>query len=140
MENELVILNKYSIIERCINRINEIYNNNPTNLENYDKQDAIVLNLQRACQAVIDLGMYVIKTRKLGIPQSKKGTFTILEENKVITSEMAERMKGVLRFRNIAIHEYQELDIQIVKDVIENHLEDLEEFAREILKQCKRGE
>ena len=53
---------------------------------------------------------------------------------------MAERMKGVLRFRNIAIHEYQELDIQIVKDVIENHLEDLEEFAREILKQCKRGE
>ena len=84
--------------------------------------------------------MYVIKTRKLGIPQSKKGTFTILEENKVITSEMAERMKGVLRFRNIAIHEYQELDIQIVKDVIENHLEDLEEFAREILKQCKRGE
>ena len=134
MGNELVILNKYSIIERCINRIKEIYENNPKNLENYDKQDAIVLNLQRACQAAIDIGMYIISVRNLGIPQSRKGTFTVLEENKIITPEMAKKMKGMLGFRNVAIHEYQELNLKVVQDIIEHHLQDLQEFARAIIK------
>lgn len=140
MENELVILNKYSIIERCINRINEIYEGNPKNLQDFNKQDAIILNLQRACQAAIDIGMYIISRRKLGIPQSKKGTFTVLEENKIITPEMAKNMKSMLKFRNIAIHEYQELDLGVVQEVIENHLNDLQTFAREMLKQCEKGE
>lgn len=48
-------------------------------------------------------------------------------------------MKGILKFGNIAIHEYQELDMEIVKDVIENNLKDLEDFSREILRQCKKG-
>lgn len=134
MGNELVIINKYSIIERCIKRINEIYDNNPKNLENFDKQDAIMLNLQRACQAAIDIGMYIISVKKLGIPQSKKGIFTILEENEIINSEMAINMRGMLKFRNIAIHEYQELELEIVREVIENHLGDLQNFAREMIK------
>ena len=134
MGNELVILNKYSIIERCINRIKEIYENNPKNLGNYDKQDAIVLNLQRACQAAIDIGMYIISVRNLVIPQSRKGTFTVLEENKIITPEMAKKMKGMLGFRNVAIHEYQELNLKVVQDIIEHHLQDIQEFARAIIK------
>jgi len=134
MGNELVIINKYSIIERCIKRINEIYDNNAKNLENFDKQDAIILNLQRACQAAIDIGMYIISVNNLGIPQSQKGIFTILEENKIINSEIAINMRGMLKFRNIAIHEYQELDLEIVREVIESHLADLQKFAREMIK------
>ena len=134
MGNELVVINKYNIIERCIKRVNEIYENNPANLQNYDKQDAIMLNLQRACQAAIDIGMYIISVRNLGIPQSKKGTFTVLEENKIITAEMAKKMKGMLGFRNIAIHEYQEIDLKIIQGIIENNLTDLQEFARVIIK------
>ena len=133
MGNELVILNKYSIIERCIKRIREIYENNPDNLKDINKQDAIVLNLQRACQATIDIAMYVISVKNLGIPQSKKGSFTVLEENGLITSEMAKNMRGMLGFRNIAIHEYQELDLDIIKSIIEEHLDDLTAFAKEML-------
>lgn len=134
MVDELVLINKYSIIERCIKRINEIYDGNSKSLENIDKQDAIVLNLQRACQAAIDMGMYVISVKNLGIPQSKKGTFTILEEKNIISAEMAKKMRGMLRFRNVAIHEYQELDLNIVQSIIENNLQDLLEFAKEIIK------
>ena len=133
MENEVVLINKYGIIERCIKRIEEIYDNNPVNLENYDKQDAIILNLQRACQAAIDIAMYIVSVKNLGLPQSKKGAFTILEENKIINSDMAKNMRGMLGFRNIAVHEYQELDIDVIKSIIENHLQDIIEFAREML-------
>lgn len=52
MENKSVILNKFETIEKCINRINEEYQNNPENLDEYRKMDMIVLNLQRACKAV----------------------------------------------------------------------------------------
>ncbi|MDV2887450.1 hypothetical protein RYX45_19920, partial [Alkalihalophilus pseudofirmus] len=48
-------LNKINIIERCIRRIHEEYENNPEHLKNFTKQDSIVLNLQRACEASIDL-------------------------------------------------------------------------------------
>ena len=57
MENKAVILNKFDTIEKCIKRINEEYDNNPINIEDYRKNDMIILNLQRACEAVIDLGM-----------------------------------------------------------------------------------
>ena len=78
MENEAVVLNKFETIEKCINRINEEYQNNPENLEDYRKMDMIVLNLQRACEAVLDLAMYVVSTRRLGLPQTKREAFMLL--------------------------------------------------------------
>ena len=133
MENELVILNKYSIIERCINRINEEYQNNPENLDDYRKMDMIVLNLQRACEAVLDLAVYIVSTRKLGLPQTKREAFILLEENNIIDSKMSKNMQGMVGFRNIAVHDYKEIDEEILKDVIENHLNDLLDFARILL-------
>ena len=102
MENKAVIINKLESIERCINRIREEYEGNLENLEDYRRNDAIVLNLQRACESVTDIAMYVISTRKLGIPQTK--------------------------------HEYKQIDEEILQDVIENHLDDLTDFARQMLK------
>ena len=133
MENRTVILNKYESIERCINRINEEYEGNANNLNNYSKADAIVLNLQRACELVIDIAMYIISTQKLGIPQTKKEAFEILLKNNYITDETYKKMRGMIGFRNIAVHDYQEIDEEILQDVIENHLDDLLDFARDML-------
>lgn len=133
MENKAVIINKYESIERCINRINEEYNNDPNNLNNYSKLDAIVLNLQRSCELVIDIAMYIVSTRKLGIPQSKKEAFEILLKNNYITEDTFKKMKGMIGFRNIAVHDYKEIDEEILQDIIENHLTDLTDFARAIL-------
>ena len=133
MENKAVIINKYESIERCVNRINEEYNNDPNNLNNYSKLDAIVLNLQRSCELVIDIAMYIVSTRKLGIPQSKKEAFEILLKNNYITEDTFKKMKGMIGFRNIAVHDYKEIDEEILQDIIENHLTDLTDFARAIL-------
>ena len=56
-----VVLNKAANIERCLQRTLEEYAGDKQNLvANQTKQDAIVLNLQRACETSIDLAMYVI--------------------------------------------------------------------------------
>lgn len=83
MEND-VVLNKVSTIERCLKRINEEYDDNPDNLENYTKQDSIILNIQRACEASIDLAMHLVGRRKLGVPQSSRESFVLLFENDLI--------------------------------------------------------
>ncbi len=133
MENKAVVLNKFETIEKCINRINEEYEGNSENLQDYRKMDMIILNLQRACEAVLDLSMYVVSSRRLGLPQSKRDAFILLEQNQVIDSKMSKNMQGMVGFRNIAVHDYKELDADILKDVIENHLNDLLDFARIIL-------
>ena len=133
MENKAVILNKFETIEKCINRINEEYQNESENLKDYRKVDMIVLNLQRACEAVMDLAMYIVSNRRLGLPQNKREAFKLLEENNIIDSTTSKNMKGMVGFRNIAIHDYKEINEQILQDVIQNHLTDLMDFARIIL-------
>ena len=114
-------------------RINEEYENNSENLEDYRRLDCIVLNLQRACEATIDIAMYIVSTRKLGIPQTKKEAFKKLEENNIISKDMSKNMQNMTGFRNIAIHDYKEINEEILKEVIEKHLNDLLEFARQML-------
>jgi len=128
-----VTLNKIEIMKRCIRRVEEEYDGNPKNLENYTKQDSITLNIQRACEAVIDLGMHVIAERGLGIPQTSRDTFEILQDNRIISPEMSERLKAMIGFRNIAIHNYQRLNLKIIQAIIEKHMEDLVHFS-EIIK------
>lgn len=133
MENKSVIINKFDSIERCIKRIYEEYEDNTENLEDYRRMDSIVLNLQRACEVTTDIAMYIVSTRKLGTPQTKKEAFELLEQNNLISSDTCKKMKNMIGFINIAIHDYKQIDEEILKDVIENHLQDLTEFARAIL-------
>jgi uncharacterized protein YutE (UPF0331/DUF86 family) len=133
VENEAVLINKYDSMERCIKRINEEYEDDPNHLQDYHRLDGIVLNLQRACEIAIDMAMYVVSTRKLGIPQTKKEAFELLEKNHLISVQMLKEMKGMTGFRNIAVHDYKEIDEEILQDVIENHLTSLIDFAREMI-------
>jgi uncharacterized protein YutE (UPF0331/DUF86 family) len=133
MENDIV-LNKSNIIERCIRRINEVYEDDPENLKDFTKQDSIILNIQRACEACIDLAMHIISDKKLGLPQSTRDAFDLLEQERIIDSNMAKRLKMMVGFRNIAVHEYQKLNLVIVQKILENHLKDLSDFSQLILK------
>lgn len=129
-----VILNKTAIIERCIKRINEEYAGNPENLCNLTKQDSIVLNIQRAAEACIDLAMHIVAEKALGIPQNSKDAFELLEVNGYISTDLCSRLKAMVGFRNIAVHDYQVINLGIVQKVIELHLNDMNEFAALLLK------
>lgn len=128
-----VIYNKIDIIERCIKRINEEYEDNPKNLDNYTKQDSIILNIQRACEACIDLAMHIVSEKKLGIPQNSRDAFEVLNNKGIIDTELMQNLKAMIGFRNIAVHNYQKVNLNIIQEIIEKHLSDLKEFTRIIL-------
>lgn len=129
-----VIYNKIETIERCIYRIREVYDNKFDNLKDYTKQDSIILNIQRACEACIDLSMHIVSLRKLGIPQNSRDAFEVLNKNSLLSNSLTKKLKAMVGFRNIAVHNYQAVNIEIIRDVIEKHLEDFSEFVYEINK------
>ncbi|WP_028402306.1 type VII toxin-antitoxin system HepT family RNase toxin [Ectobacillus panaciterrae] len=131
--NNDVILNKIATIQRCINRINEEYENNPLNLENYTKQDSIILNIQRACEASIDIAMHIVAEKKFGIPQTSRDAFDFLANNDVITPSLSFKLKAMVGFRNIVVHDYQAVNLEIVQKIIEKHLDDYTEFIKQVL-------
>ena len=133
MKND-VILNKISIIERCMHRIHDVYDNDPSNLKDYTKQDSIILNIQRACEACIDLAMHIVAEKRLGLPQTSREAFDLLRDQFIIDEEVAKRLKAMVGFRNIAVHDYQTLNLDILKQIIENHLGDFTNFTKQILK------
>lgn len=133
MKND-VILNKISVIKRCLQRILEVYQHHPENLKDFTKQDSIVLNLQRVCEACIDLAMQIVAEEKLGLPQTSRDAFDMLQSRMIITEKTANRMKAMVGFRNIAVHDDQTINQEILQQILEKHLNDFTEFTTSILK------
>lgn len=132
MKND-VILNKINAIERCMNRVKVVYANNPDNLKDFTKQDSIILNIQRACESSIDLAMHIVADQRLGLPQSSRDAFDMLQEHSVIDEDTAKRLKAMVGFRNIAVHDYQTINLDILKQIVVNHLSDFTVFTKQVL-------
>jgi len=128
-----VVLNKIQTIERCLKRIREEYVGYEDSFEeNYTKQDSVILNLERASQATIDIATHIIKTKKLGLPNTSRELFTMLLDDGIISKNICKEMQGMVGFRNIAVHDYQNLNIEIVVAIVQTHLGDFEGFVREV--------
>lgn len=130
-----VLVNKAAAIERAIGRVREEYAGDDRNLvANQTRQDAIVLNLQRACESSIDAAMHLVRVQRLGVPQETREAFALLEGAGVIDRDLSDRLKKMVGFRNVAIHDYQKLNLDIVRRIIVEHLDDFLVFTRILLR------
>jgi uncharacterized protein YutE (UPF0331/DUF86 family) len=131
-----VLVNKAAAIERAVRRVREEYAGDDRNLvANQTRQDAIVLNLQRACESSIDAAMHIVRVQRLGIPQETREAFVLLEQAKLLDPDLAARLKKMVGFRNVAVHDYQKLNLDIVRRIVIDHLDDFLAFTRTILRQ-----
>ena len=128
MPPDNISLNKAAIIERCLRRMREEYEADPT-LANYTHLDALILNIERACQAAIDLATHTVADNKLGIPQSSADAFRILSQNGISDRQLSDRLIGMTGFRNIAIHQYQNIDPAIIHYIMDEGYRDLIQFC-----------
>ena len=126
-----VAVNKAAIIERSIKRILEEHASDPL-LVNYSHIDALTLNIERACQAAIDLAFHLCTQQKLGMPQTSADAFRLLERSALIRKETARTMTAMVGFRNIAIHEYQILDMDVLRAIADGGWRSLVEYLEEL--------
>lgn len=90
-----VIVNKAGNIERCLRGITEEYGGGRSNLfDNQTRPDAIVLNLQRACERSIHMAMHVIRRRRLGLPQESRTSPGRVGEPAPATGRLPQRRRA----------------------------------------------
>ena len=58
----------------------------------------------------------------------------MLEGAGVIDRELSDRLKKMVGFRNVAIHDYQKLNLDIVRRIIVEHLDDFLVFTEILLR------
>ncbi|MFQ5454953.1 MAG: DUF86 domain-containing protein [Nitrospirota bacterium] len=133
MPDKDVVLAKVAIIQRCMKRIKETTDLDPDSLDDIDKQDIFILNLQRAVQATIDLTLHIVASEGFGLSDTIKNNFKLLQNADIINDNLTHKMEAMVGFRNIAIHDYQAIDIGILKSILTKHLIDLEDFYTTIL-------
>ena len=130
-----VLLNKAATIERCVLRAREEYNKNPSSFDtDFTRQDAAIMNIQRACEAALGMGHHVIRLRGIGMPQSARDVFGLLAQAGIIDAGLSEAMKRMVGFRNIAVHEYQKLQLPITVSIITRHLDEFLQYSQVLLK------
>ena len=122
------VLSKISIVKRCLDTIKKATDFNPERLDDIFTQDIFVLNMQRSIQACIDIANILIAENGWKLPASYKESFFILAEHNVIHRDMAKIMMKMCGFRNIAVHEYQQITPSIMKTILSNHVKDFEDF------------
>jgi uncharacterized protein YutE (UPF0331/DUF86 family) len=126
-----VLLNKAAAIERAVGRARQEYAGDDANLfQNQTRQDAIILNLQRACESSIDAAMHMVRVHRLGIPQETREAFDLLERAGHLDPSLATRLRKMVGFRNVAVHDYQRLNLDIVRSILVERLDDFLEFTR----------
>lgn len=129
-----VLINKAATIERCVARAKEEYDKSPaTFATDHTRQDAAILNVQRACEAALDMGQHLIRRERLGVPQSSRDVFALLAQAGWIDAALSVRLQKMVGFRNIAVHDYQALQLPIVEAVITKHLSDFTAYSQTLL-------
>ena len=126
---------KIAALIRCVHRVKSQGILRLEDLEkNIDKQDIIILNLQRAVQICVDIGNHILLDYDTETPATMAETFRKLAQNKLIPQSVADNLSRAVGFRNIAVHQYENLDCKIIYAIITSHLDDFRNFASEIEK------
>lgn len=124
---------KSARLERCVRRAREEYALAADFRTDFSRQDAAILNVQRACELAIDMGNMTIAHEGWELPGSAREVFDILSRHGLIDQTLGAALARMVGFRNIAVHEYEALDIGIVATVIRREVDCLQRLAGQIL-------
>ncbi len=94
--------------------------------------------LQIAIQSALDVASHIASDQRLGEPETNRALFQLLARADVISTDLSERLAEMAGFRNVLVHGYDDVQVQIVEDVVRNHLGDLDEFVASVKRALDR--
>lgn len=133
-----VIEQKLESLRHCVQRVATRIPAQATTLAtDSDLQDIVSLNLSRAVQICVDIGAHLIAEMDVPAPDTMGETFDLLAQQGVVTHALATRLKKAVGFRNIAVHNYERINWEIVHSIATFHLNDFSDFAKAVMNQVK---
>ena len=124
---------KLEALRHCLQRVRERKPANAAMLaSDEDAQDVLVLNLSRAVQLCVDIASHLLAGSLQPVPATMGETFVSLASSGVIDAGLAGRLRRAVGFRNIAVHNYETIDWDIVFALAGEPLSDFEQFAAQV--------
>ena len=129
-----VLSQKIESLRNCVERIESKKPFDASDLEkNFDLQDIISINLERAVQSCIDIATHILAENQGPTPSTMAEAFLFLSHLSIISTETSMALIKAVGLRNILVHEYSKVDWKIVSAVANSHLTTFKDFASEIL-------
>lgn len=128
-----LIMTKAASVEKCLNRI--AYKSRvdlDTFLDDLDRQEIILFNIQMAIQNCIDIASHIISDEGLGIPGSTNDMFYLLEENGYLSRDLTEKMVKAVGFNNLMLHEHEKVEMDQVFTIARKNISDLNDYLKSI--------
>ena len=97
-----------------------------------DLQDILSRNLSLAIQTCIDIAAHLCAAHGQ-VPQTAGDAFVQLGKLKLVDKGLAQRLQLAAGFRNVLVHEYTEVDWDIVLRAARSGTRDLEAFGKAVV-------
>jgi len=128
MTDPELVAKKLAFIETCVAELRRLAN--PEIIETDIREERFVEHtLQMAIQAAQDVASHIVSDERMGEPRTNRELFDLLARNGWLDEPEAALLGNMVGFRNILVHGYGDVDLSIVRDVLENHLDELLQFA-----------
>ncbi len=130
-----LILAKASSVKRHLSRVEEKLDTDfQAFLNDIDRQESMLFNLQMAIQNCIDIAAHIISEEGYGVPGSTGEMFSLLGEKRILDGDITGKMVKAVGFRNLIVHEYGGIELKQVFDVAQNDIKDLNEYLASIFR------
>jgi uncharacterized protein YutE (UPF0331/DUF86 family) len=130
-----LILAKAGSVKKHLNRILE---KRKVDLDRFlndiDRQESILFNVQMAVQNCIDIAAHIISEEGFGVPGSTTEMFFLLENHGYLDQNLTAAMVKAVGFRNLIVHEYGKIELERVYKIAQDDINDLNEYLKAIIK------
>lgn len=127
MTDRELVAKKLARIATCLHELRTIASVDRIRTDVREKR-FVEHTLQIAIQSALDVASHIASDERLGEPETNRALFQLLVGANVMSGDLASRLAEMAGFRNVLVHGYDEVQVQIVEDVVRNHLGDLDEF------------
>lgn len=126
-----LIEKKLAFIESCVRELRELAR--PDSMAGDVREARFIQHtLQLAIQAALDVASHIVSARRLGEPETNRALFDLLRREGLVAQDLSDALYAMAGFRNVLVHGYAEVDLRVVRDILENHLDDLLEFTEQV--------
>jgi len=131
MTDPALVAKKLALIESCLSDLRRLAN--PSAIDTDVREQRFVEHtLQIAIQAALDVASHIVSDRRLGEPRTNRELFDLVHRDGWLDTDLAASLKNMAGFRNVLVHGYDDVDLGVVRDVLANHLGDLESFVHAV--------
>lgn len=101
---------------------------------------AVEHGLQLCIQCVIDVCDHLVAQLCLGVATTHPDAVELLCQAGVLPESLRPALIGMMRFRNLLVHAYLQVDVDKVYDTLQTGLSDFAEFTRCVLEFLRRNQ